>query len=276
MNIVPFVCTRVFPTLVVLLSIFVAWLLRGEVPEGRFFATVIPLTKGVLPPNIVGHGRLTSTSTPPVPDDMSPLPRPAGEEFLVLPQTEDRMPQNGLGMCCRPTAYDDVCVERTVLWYLLLGGRHIDTAHLYLNHEAIGRGMREAVRRGVPRQEIFLTTKVFPSHFGYDAVRTVLPRYLQQLQVEYIDLVLLHWPNRFGLPISGCRGLTSVECRRGTWKALSEWQHSGVVRNVGVSNFAVSTLQEMTSYGSDGEDNYMAPVANNQIQWNPWAPQGKT
>ena len=117
------------------------------------------------------------------------------------------MPANGLGMCCRPTAYDDVLVRRTILWYLLLGGRHIDTAHLYLNHHAVGLGIQDAVARGVPRSEIFVTSKIFPSHFGYQTTKDTVPKLLEDLQLEYIDLLLMHFPSR--IPVVA----TSRECR---------------------------------------------------------------
>ena len=96
---------------------------------GYLFATVIPLMQKKLPPTIVGHGKM-SGGTPPVPDDMKPQQRPSNERFLDLPGGDHRMPMNGIGMCCRYSAYDDVLVRRTILWYLLLGGRHIDGAHL--------------------------------------------------------------------------------------------------------------------------------------------------
>jgi diketogulonate reductase-like aldo/keto reductase len=68
------------------------------------------------------------------------------------------MPANGLGLCCRAEATDDQSVTRAVLWYLLLGGRLLDTAELYLNHKAIGKGIDLAVARGVPKDEIWVTS----------------------------------------------------------------------------------------------------------------------
>ena len=73
---------------------------------------------------------------------------------------------SGLGMCCRPSAYDDESVRRSVLWYLLQGGRLIDTADLYLNHKAVGLGIKDAIARGIPRSEIFVATKIWSSHYG--------------------------------------------------------------------------------------------------------------
>ena len=227
------------------------------------------------------------TGTPPVPDDMMPLPRPKNELFLELPGGY-RMPQAGLGMCCRPSAYDDVLVRRTVLWYLLLGGRHLDAAHLYLNHRAIGQGIQDAIKRGIPREEIFVTTKIFPSFYGYNSTLRVVPTYLEELQLDYIDLVLMHFPSNFPFLTNDCtkQKLTPAQCRADTYRALSELRirtdddegdahdsdsinnkkSKGILRNIGVSNFAVPHLQQIQGLN-------LAPIAVNQFQFNPWAPE---
>lgn len=252
--------------LVLLLACFVGWMASHEQPLALFFATIVPITAGKLPPTIVGHGRLTG-GTPEVPDDMQPQPRPTAETFLTLPGTGNQLPQNGLGMCCRWTAYDHVLVYRTVLWYLLLGGRHIDTASMYLNHVPIGAAIQEAVRRGISRDEIFVTTKLPPQHFGYNTTLAQVPTYLTQLGVDYIDLILMHAPAIFPyIQTNECerRGISKAACRQETWRALSELRTAGIVRNIGVSNFAVSHLQELQ--GLEG----VAPIANNQIQHSPF------
>lgn len=254
---------KILPSIVVAISGAIGWIASHEFPLGVTFATFVPLTKGILPPSIVGHGKMTGT--PPVPDDLLPQPRPKDEMFLDLPGG-DKFPQQGLGMCCRATAYDDVLVYRSVLWYLLLGGRHIDGAHLYLNHDAIGKAISEAIRRGVPREEIFLTTKIFPTHFGYESAKANVQRYLQELGVDYIDMVLLHFPDSPPLFSSPCKkeGKNPTQCREDTWRALSELRETGVIRNVGVSNFSLKHLQELQGVG--------APIANNQIQYHPFEP----
>ena len=98
------------------------------------------------------------------------------------------MPAQGLGMCCRASAYDEETVRRTVLWYLLLGGRHIDTADLYLNHRGVGKGIKEAISRGIPRSEIFVTTKFPARFFGFKTSQNSVNRYLEELGLEYVDL----------------------------------------------------------------------------------------
>ena len=261
MTIVGFFCSRVVSAIVLLAALILGWFMSHEQPLAVFFATVVPLTKGYLPPTIVGHGKMKGT--PPVPDDMTPKPRPEKELFLELPGTGDLMPQNGIGMCCRYSAYDHVLVYHTTLWYLLEGGRHIDGAMMYLNHEPIGKAIKEAMKRGIPRKEIFITTKIPPQFFGYDSTKKTVPNYLTELGVDYIDLVLMHAP---ALPLQGndCdkRKVSKSDCRKETWKALSELKDQGLLRNIGVSNFAVSHLKEFDGLG--------APIANNQIQYSPF------
>ncbi|KAL7581084.1 hypothetical protein ACA910_005887 [Epithemia clementina (nom. ined.)] len=263
-----FTLTRIIPVLVLLVALVLGWLTTSTpIPEGKLFATFFPFMKGLWPATIVGHGKMPGT--PPVPDDMKPEPRPENEMFVELPGGH-RVPQNGLGMCCRPTAYDDVLAERTVLWYLLLGGRHIDGAHIYLNHKAIGRGIQEAIRRGVPRDEIFVTTKLWPSYFGYNSTKEIVPTWLDELGLEYIDLVLMHMPIHPAHAFLGtskeCNKLklSKTECRQQTWKALSELREQGIMRNVGVSNFVAHQLADLT------EMENVAPVSMNQMIFNPF------
>lgn len=266
---------RLLPALVLLVAIFVGWCSMDPsyAWEARFFVVLLPLLKGYAPPILFGHGKLGDKTTPPVPEDMTPQPRPEQELFGTLAGTGDQMPLAGIGMCCRPTAYDFVSVERTVEWFLMMGGRHIDGAHLYMNDQAIGRGIQNAISKGIPRKEMFLTSKVYPTQFGYNATTKVVESVLAGLGLEYMDLFLMHAPVQlipgFGAP--GCKGLTNKECRQDTWRALSDLRARGKIRNAGVSNFAIRHLEDLLELYDDG-DQKIAPVTNNQIQWNPWAP----
>ena len=264
-----FIFKRVVPVVILSVAIFVGWLSQQPLPDGWLYATLIPLSKGYLPPTIVGHGKMVGT--PPIPDGLEPLPRPENEQFVTLQGTNDMMPMNGIGMCCRPTAYDDVMVERTILWFLLQGGRLIDGAHLYLNHEAIGKAIKTATTKyGIPRSEIFVVTKLPPAFFGYNTTLNTVPTYADELGLDYVDLVLMHAPASFVpfLAPKECKDgkLSNKECRQGTWKALSELQQRGIVKNVGVSNFEVKHLQDLLEL----EDEGAAKIAINQIQFNPW------
>ena len=255
---------RILPLIALAIAIAVGWLASHDLPFGVFFATVIPLSKGVLPATIIGHGKMKGT--PPIPDDMTPQPRPVNEQFLELPGGYS-MPQMGLGMCCRATAYDDELAYRSVLWHLLLGGRHIDGAQLYLNHEAIGRAIAEAIRRGIAREDIFVTTKIFFTHYGYQSTLETVKNFLKELGLNYIDLVLIHFPSNFPFTTSPCRkeGKDPAQCRKETWTALSELRDSGLLRNIGVSNFALKHLKDLQGVG--------APIANNQIEFSPFQPE---
>ena len=263
MGVIKIITFRIIPTFILAIAIFFGWLSRHELPEGRFFATIFPLMKGYLPPTIIGHGYMKGTIE--VPDDMTPRPRPKNEMFLTLPGNI-KMPQNGLGMCCRPTAYDDELVRRTVLWYLLLGGRLIDTAHVYMNHKAIGEGIKEAIERGIPRKEIFVTTKIFPRNYGRNGTAKAVDLFLDELGLEYIDLILMHMPKGF-FPPAECKeaGFDDQMCREETWRGLSEARQKGLVKNVGVSNFKIEQIQSLNEMN-------LAPVAVNQMQYNLWSP----
>ena len=257
---------RILPSIALAVACFFGYLLQHETPLGLLFAIVVPITKGILPPHIVGHGKMKGT--PEVPDDLSPQPRPEKEMFLPLPGGF-QMPQNGVGMCCRASAYDDELVYSSTLWYLLLGGRHIDGAQLYLNSRAIGRGIREAMRRGVKRSEIFVTSKIFPTHYGYESTIKVVRSELEDFGLDYIDLFLLHAPSSGPFMRSPCskEAKGSSQCRKETWEALSFARNKGLIRNAGVSNFVVKQIKELEELTD------VAPVANNQIHFNPFVPE---
>lgn len=252
-------CGLLLPAIVAAVAIIVGYIAASDIPMGTFFWLVHqPLW-------------LTSRPTPPVPPEMKPAPRPEGEMFLTLPDGS-KMPASGIGTCCRATAYHAESVRRTVLWYLLQGGRHIDTAELYLNHRAIGEGIRMAMRRGVPRSEIFVTTKIPGDFLGTNRTELWVERALDELGLDFVDLVLIHFPRRWlgvvgGVgEFEGCCGCASPdECRRQTWAVLSAARARRLIRNVGVSNFAVHQIESLCSLG-------LAPVAVNQLQYHPWVP----
>ncbi|CAK9066417.1 unnamed protein product [Durusdinium trenchii] len=201
-----------------------------------------------------------------------------GERTLTL-ASGAKMPAIGIGMCCRPTAYHQESVYNTILWYLLQGGRHIDTAEIYGNHVAIGQALKEAAKRGVPREEVFLVTKVWPEDFGYDSTVHAVERMLQDLGVDYIDVVLMHAPRKLAPLLvwhmymegsvdefynHGCKN--HVACRRNTWKAMSELKDQGKIRDLGVSNFQIDQMKELQALK-------LAPISVHQFQYHPWLPE---
>ena len=131
---------------------------------------------------------------------------------------------------------------------LSLGYRHIDTAQGYDNEEFVGEGLQKG---GVARDEIFLTTKVKPDNFKHDQVLASTRESLAKLRTDYVDLLLLHWPNP-EVPLEETLG------------ALVELQGEGAVRHIGVSNFPaklVNEAQEITS------------IFANQVEYHPYLGQ---
>ena len=110
-----------------IIASFIGFFSAHPIPEGRAFATLIPLFGGYPPATIFGDGYYRSRSpVPVVPFGSKPAARPADEVTRALLGSGDEMPAVGLGLCCRPTAYDAFSVTRSVLWFLLKGGRHLD------------------------------------------------------------------------------------------------------------------------------------------------------
>jgi diketogulonate reductase-like aldo/keto reductase len=147
-----------------------------------------------------------------------------------------RMPMLGLGVWQVPDGPE--CVN-AVRWALELGYRHIDTAQAYGNEKSVGRALRDS---GVPRNEVFLTTKFFPDL--KDPVAEA-KRSLRRLGVEQVDLYLIHWPQ--GGPTWA-------------WPGMERARELGFARSIGVSNFSVGELDEVIAVGTSG------PVVN-QVQF---------
>lgn len=183
----------------------------------------------------------------------------------VIPQLPlhggGKMPIVGIGLCCRPTAQGDAA-RQAVVDFLMMGGRHLDDATLYTNHREVGEGLRQAVDLGVPRSEIFLTTKIWPSDYGFEEATKWLERIMDELGVDYIDLVLLHKPGlESQLPCGSHRA-----CRQETWMALQRARSAGKIRHLGVSNFGKRQMEEILALGG-------APITANQFEYHPWVPQ---
>lgn len=131
-----------------------------------------------------------------------------------------------------------------------LGYRHIDTAKVYENEDAVGRAIREC---GVDRGEIFLTTKITPGDAAPDDYIPAAEGALKRLGLDYIDLLLLHWPNR-DVPIAD------------TMAAACSVRERGLTRHVGVSNFTPTLLREAVRH---------APIFCNQVEYHPFLSQDK-
>lgn len=136
------------------------------------------------------------------------------------------IPQLGFGVFQVPPE-DTVDVVRMAL---STGYRHIDTAAAYQNEEAVGQAVRAS---GLERSDVFITTKCANSDHGYDEATRALGASLDRLEMDYVDLYLIHWP------------VPSRDRYVETWKAFIDAQQQGLVRSIGVSNFQPAHLERL-------------------------------
>lgn len=129
------------------------------------------------------------------------------------------------------------CVEG-VINAVKSGYRHIDTAQMYGNEEYVGEGIRQS---GVPREELFVTTKINNTSHGYDAVRKSTEESLEKLGLDYLDLVLIHWP-----VVKSANGDWQKD-DIDTWRALEDLYEEGKLKAIGISNFAVKHLENIVA-----------------------------
>jgi len=138
------------------------------------------------------------------------------------------IPQLGFGLWQVP---DDVA-ETVVGEALKIGYRHLDTAALYRNEEGVGRAVASS---GIPRAELFITTKLGNGSHGYDAALQAFDRSLERLGIDYVDLYLIHWPQ------------PSRDLYVETWQALQQIYADGRAKAIGVSNFTTEHLQRLAN-----------------------------
>ena len=131
------------------------------------------------------------------------------------------------------------------------GYRHLDTAAFYFNEEAVGKAVRES---GIPREDFFLTSKVWKDHLGYDSTLQEFENSCKRLGTDYLDLYLIHWPN----PSQG----QFVEA----WEALVEARERGLVKHIGVSNFLPGHIDLLI------RDTGVTPAVN-QVELHPYFQQ---
>jgi diketogulonate reductase-like aldo/keto reductase len=136
-----------------------------------------------------------------------------------------RIPQVGLGVWQSPRGE---ATRSAVEAALQLGYRHVDTAMVYRNEADVGRAVRES---GVPREEVFVTTKLWNADQGFDAALRAFDASLERLGLEYVDLYLIHWP----VPLK----------RRESWRAFERLYEEKRARSIGVSNFLKPHLEEL-------------------------------
>ena len=160
---------------------------------------------------------------------------------------EVSIPQFGLGVFQVPP--EDTA--ENVLQAIEMGYRHIDTAKAYGNEAGVGQAVRAS---GLDRSEFFITTKCFNGDHGYDSATRALKTSLDQLEMEYVDLYLIHWP------------VPSQDRYVETWQAFIEGQEAGLARAIGVSNFQADHLRRIV------DETGVTPAVN-QIELHPYLQQ---
>jgi len=160
---------------------------------------------------------------------------------------EVSIPQFGLGVFQVPP--EDTA--EIVLQAIEMGYRHIDTAKAYRNEAGVGQAVRAS---GLDRSEFFITTKCFNDDHGYDSATRALKTSLDQLEMDYVDLYLIHWP------------VPSQDRYVETWQAIIEGQQAGLARAIGVSNFQPAHLRRII------DETGVTPAVN-QIELHPYFPQ---
>ena len=116
------------------------------------------------------------------------------------------------------------------------GYRHIDTAQGYKNEDLVGQAIRES---GIPRNQFFVTTKVWNDNQGYDKTKESIEESLNKLNIDYIDLLLIHWPIPQG------KNDEWKKLNQETWKAMEEYYDAGLIKAIGVSNFLEHHLNNL-------------------------------
>lgn len=158
-----------------------------------------------------------------------------------------KMPQLGYGVY---QVTREEC-ERCVLDALKAGYRLIDTAQSYFNEEEVGSAIQKS---GIPREEIFLTTKVWIEHYGYEACKQSIEESLRKLKTDYLDLLLLHQP---------------FSDYYGAWRALEEYYEAGRIRAIGISNFYPDRMVDIATFAR------IKPMLN-QVEIHPYHQQAES
>lgn len=141
-----------------------------------------------------------------------------------------QMPTVGFGTYNAGSHQEAVAAVRAALD---AGYRHIDTARIYRNEEAVGQAIRES---GLPREELFVTTKLWNDDHGFDEALRACHASLERLGLSYLDLYLIHWP----VP----------DARQDSWRALERLHEEGTARAIGVSNYAPHHLEELLAHAN--------------------------
>ena len=155
-----------------------------------------------------------------------------------------KIPQFGLGVYL---IKDNDEAEKCCLEAFKLGYRHIDTAHLYGNEKGVGSAIRKS---GIPRDQIFLTSKIWHNECGEGITATAIDKMLKRLNLDYVDLLLIHWP---------------IGDYVGAWKDMEKAVEQGKIKSIGLSNFFGKYLDDILKIAK------IMPVVD-QVECHPYAP----
>ncbi len=165
------------------------------------------------------------------------------QTYITL-NTNNKIPQIGFGVF---QIEGDELTEKSCLEALKIGYRHIDTAHAYHNEKGVGEAVKKS---GIPRNELFITSKIWANECAEGKTKKAVERMLKRLNMEYLDLLLIHWP--FGDYVSA-------------WKEMEECVKEGKLKNIGLSNFYGEHLDKILK-------NCTIKPAVNQVECHPYFP----
>ncbi|KAF9623300.1 hypothetical protein IFM89_000789 [Coptis chinensis] len=190
----------------------------------------------------------------------------------VILNSGHRMPLVGFGAVAYPIAASD-SIKSAILSGIKAGYRHFDTASLYQTEQALGEAIKEALELGLvkSREQLFITSKLWCSDAHQDRVLPALQNSLRTLQLEYLDLYLIHWPisskaGEYVFPIPK-EDLLPLDIES-VWAAMEECQVLGLTKSIGISNFSCKKLEHILSIST-------IPPTINQVEMSPVWQQNK-
>lgn len=190
-------------------------------------------------------------------------------KFVTL-NTEQKMPIIGLGTWKSEAGK----VYQAIRWAIKLGYRHFDCAQIYGNQQEIGAALRDAIKEdGIKREELFITSKIWNDAHLKDDVLPATNKILEELQLEYLDLLLMHWPVAQKKGVMMPRSdddVISLEKApiEDTWREMEKAQHQNLTKSIGVSNFGINRLSALI------EKSEIIPAVN-QVESHPFLMQNE-
>ncbi|KAK1381512.1 non-functional NADPH-dependent codeinone reductase 2-like [Heracleum sosnowskyi] len=176
------------------------------------------------------------------------------------------MPVIGMGTTVDRWKYDPAAIKEALVEAVKAGYRHFDTAALYMSEPYLGEALAEALKLGiVSRNELFITTKLWAASAHPGHVIPALKKSLQNLQLEYVDLYLIHWPisikpGKYVFPVNK-EDLLPLDFKS-VWADMEECQRLGLTKSIGVCNFSCKKIENLLSHAT-------IPPAINQVEMSP-------